>query len=302
MTSVAGLDVGRLRFVMEAKGEFVGVRVGFHRFEYGPVVIRGGVIDPEVTYFGEGEDRNVGPHLGFQGIIGARNWCELTGGDCESSETAFHWCHAPDHPTASGGLGALRPSGCCPNGKQDTGDYKQADNDRRQRGHFDHGKSSVHARVFSELARYLISALRPTFAASHGDVPHALTPSAATLGPRIKELLRRSNDFGIPISAAPAPAIRPCTPNGPDFPNRGGFRGEGSSPVALPPPTLRHSSPPYPIVRIYRKATEEFRDVALILRASCSFSPWVRRMHFARGEHMAGKLKPFDVKRKLRPG
>jgi hypothetical protein len=36
-------------------------------------------------------------------------------------------------------------------------------------------------------------------------------------------------------------------------------------------------SPLYPIVRIYRKATEEFRDAALVLRASCSFSPRVRR-------------------------
>ena len=41
--------------------------------------------------------------------------------------------------------------------------------------------------------------------------------------------------------------------------------------------TLRRSSPQYPIVRIYRKATEEFRDFALIPRASRSFSPWVRR-------------------------
>jgi hypothetical protein len=47
--------------------------------------------------------------------------------------------------------------------------------------------------------------------------------------------------------------------------------------IPLSPPFLRHSSPQYPIVRIYRKATEEFRDFALILRASCSFSPWVRR-------------------------
>jgi hypothetical protein len=91
LTSVAGLDVGRLRFVMEAVGELVGVRVGFHRFEHGAVVTRGGVIDPDVTYFGEGDDRNVGPHLGFQGIVGVRNWCEQAGGDCESSETAFHW-------------------------------------------------------------------------------------------------------------------------------------------------------------------------------------------------------------------
>jgi hypothetical protein len=44
--------------------------------------------------------------------------------------------------------------------------------------------------------RYLISALRPTFAASHGDVPHAPAPSTATLVPRIKVLLRCSNDFG----------------------------------------------------------------------------------------------------------
>jgi hypothetical protein len=136
--------------------------------------------------------------------------------------------------------------------------------------------------VFSELARYLISALRPTFAASHGDVPHALTPSAATLGPRIKELLRRSNDFGsIKLlhtdfggAGSRYPALHAERPG---FSEPRGFRGEGSSPVALPPPTLRHSSPLYPIVRIYRKATEEFRDVALILRASCSFSPWVRR-------------------------
>jgi hypothetical protein len=42
--------------------------------------------------------------------------------------------------------------------------------------------------------------------------------------------------------------------------------------------TLRHNSPQYPIIRIYRRTTEEFRDVALILRASCSFPPWVRRM------------------------
>ena len=49
LTSVAGLDVGRLRFVMDAVGEFVGVRVGFHRFEHGAVLTRGGVIDPDVT-------------------------------------------------------------------------------------------------------------------------------------------------------------------------------------------------------------------------------------------------------------
>nr|QIG93490.1 hypothetical protein G6P99_13900 [Bradyrhizobium sp. 6(2017)] len=90
-TSVAGLDVGRLRFVMDAEGEFVGVRVGFHRFEHGAVVTQGGVIDPDVTYFGEGDDRHVGPHLGFQGIVGVSNWCEQAGGDCESNETAFHW-------------------------------------------------------------------------------------------------------------------------------------------------------------------------------------------------------------------
>jgi hypothetical protein len=91
LTSVAGLDVGRLHFVMETEGEFAGVRVGFHRLEHGAVVTRGGVVDRNVTYFGEGEDRSVGPHLGFQGIVGIRNWCELAGSDCESSETAFHW-------------------------------------------------------------------------------------------------------------------------------------------------------------------------------------------------------------------
>ena len=91
LTSVAGLDVGCLRFVMEAVGELVGVLVGFHRFEHGAVVTRNGVTDPDVTYFGEGDDRNVGPHLGFQGIVGVRHWCELAGGDCESSVTAFHW-------------------------------------------------------------------------------------------------------------------------------------------------------------------------------------------------------------------
>ena len=55
--------------------------------------------------------------------------------------------------------------------------------------------------------------------------------------------------------------------------------GASLSGVRIPPspPFLRHSSPQYPIVRIYRKATEEFRDFALIPRASCSFSPWVRR-------------------------
>ena len=61
----------------------------------------------------------------------------------------FHWEHAPDHRTASGGFGALRPSRYCPNGN--AGDYKQADNDRRQRGLFDDGKPRVHARVVSEL-------------------------------------------------------------------------------------------------------------------------------------------------------
>ena len=33
--------------------------------------------------------------------------------------------------------------------------------------------------------------------------------------------------------------------------------------IPLSPPFLRHSSPQYPIVRNYRKATEEFRDFAL---------------------------------------
>src|SRR5260370_38850986 len=52
------------------------------------------------------------------------------------------------------------------------------------------------------------------------------------------------------------------------------FKGHG---LPLSPPFLRKSSPQYPIVGICRTATEEFRDFALILRASCSFSPWVRR-------------------------
>ena len=41
--------------------------------------------------FGEGDDWNVGPLLGFQGIVRVRKWCEQAGGDCDSSETAFHW-------------------------------------------------------------------------------------------------------------------------------------------------------------------------------------------------------------------
>jgi hypothetical protein len=89
-TSVACLNVGRLRFVMQAVGEFLGVRIGFHRFEHDLMVTQGGVIDPDVTYFGEGDDRNVGPHLAFQGIVGVRSRCQQAGGDCESSEAAFH--------------------------------------------------------------------------------------------------------------------------------------------------------------------------------------------------------------------
>jgi len=91
LTSVAGLDVGCLRFVVEAVGEFVGARVGFHRFEHGAVVTRGGFVDPDVTYFGEGDDRNVCTNLGFQGVVRVRKRCEQAGGDRESSETAFHW-------------------------------------------------------------------------------------------------------------------------------------------------------------------------------------------------------------------
>ena len=55
--------------------------------------------------------------------------------------------------------------------------------------------------------------------------------------------------------------------------------GASLSGVRIPPspPFLRHSSPQYPIVRIDRKATVVFADFALIPRASCSFSPWVRR-------------------------
>ena len=80
-TSVASLDVGRLRFVMQAVGEFIGVRVGFYRVEHGLMVSRGGVIDLDVTDAGEGENRNVGPHLGFQGIVSVRNRCEQAGRD-----------------------------------------------------------------------------------------------------------------------------------------------------------------------------------------------------------------------------
>ena len=76
MTCVAGLDVGRLRFEVEAVGELVGARIRFHHFEHGAVVTRGGVIDPDVTYFGEGDDWNVGPHLSLQGIVGLRSRCE----------------------------------------------------------------------------------------------------------------------------------------------------------------------------------------------------------------------------------
>jgi hypothetical protein len=85
-----GLDIGRLRFVMQAVGEFLGVRVGFHHFEHDLIVTQGGVIDPDVTYFGEGDDGTIGPHLAFQGIVGVRSRCEQAGGDCESSEAAFH--------------------------------------------------------------------------------------------------------------------------------------------------------------------------------------------------------------------
>jgi len=88
--------------------------------------------DPEVTYFGEGEDRNVGPHLGFQGIIGVRNWCELTGGDCESSETL----PIPEQQAAASAHSGLQ------------------------------------------------------------GVAKMANKTLVTLGPRIKELLLRSNDFG----------------------------------------------------------------------------------------------------------
>jgi hypothetical protein len=57
------------------------------------VLTQDGVIDRDVTEFGEGDDRNVGPHLGFQGIVGLRSCYEQAGGDCKSSATAFHCCH-----------------------------------------------------------------------------------------------------------------------------------------------------------------------------------------------------------------
>ena len=78
-TFVPGFDVGRLRFVLQAVGEFLGVRVGFHRLEHVLMLTQGGVIDPDVTYFGEGDDRNVGPQLGFQDIVGVRSRCEQDG-------------------------------------------------------------------------------------------------------------------------------------------------------------------------------------------------------------------------------
>jgi hypothetical protein len=64
----------------------LGVRVGFHRFEHDLMVIQGGVIDPDITYFGEGDDRNEGPQLGFQGIVGVRHRCEQDGARCASGE------------------------------------------------------------------------------------------------------------------------------------------------------------------------------------------------------------------------
>ena len=50
-------------------------------------------------------------------------------------------------------LGAPRPSWFCPNGKPDEGEYSQAENDNRNRPHFDNGKPSCHAPIFSAVER-----------------------------------------------------------------------------------------------------------------------------------------------------
>jgi impB/mucB/samB family protein len=61
------------------------------------------------------------------------------------------------------------------------------------------------------------------------------------------------------------------------------------------PPFLRHSSPVYPIVRIYRKATENLGDGVRFFAQSRSFLPWVR-------SHTACEFKQFDVEFKTRSG
>ena len=50
-------------------------------------------------------------------------------------------------------LGAPRPSWFCPNGKPDEGEYSHAENDNRNRPHFDNGKPSCHAPIFSAVER-----------------------------------------------------------------------------------------------------------------------------------------------------
>jgi hypothetical protein len=50
-------------------------------------------------------------------------------------------------------LSAARPSWFCPNGKPDEGEYSQAENDNRNRGHFGDGKPSCHAPVSSAVER-----------------------------------------------------------------------------------------------------------------------------------------------------
>src|SRR4051794_15043761 len=42
--------------------------------------------------------------------------------------------------------------------------------------------------------------------------------------------------------------------------------------IPLSPPFLRHSPSQYPVVRIYRRATEEYRDFALFLAQAVFFA------------------------------
>ena len=50
-------------------------------------------------------------------------------------------------------FGARRPSGFCPNGKPDEGEYSQAENDNRNRDHFDGEKLSCHAPSLAAVER-----------------------------------------------------------------------------------------------------------------------------------------------------
>jgi hypothetical protein len=50
-------------------------------------------------------------------------------------------------------LGEPQPSWLCPNGKPDEGEYSHAENDNRNRGHFDDGKPSCHAPLLAAVER-----------------------------------------------------------------------------------------------------------------------------------------------------